>query len=208
MPKHRPVATAFEPASADGRTRRAERNRGAIVDALFELVGEGIPQPTAQQVAARAGVGLRSVFRHFADMDSLYAAMGLRMQGQVRALFEDEPPAGPLAVRLRALVERRATLFERIAPYKRAAVAQAGRSPFLQTRHRALVGLLREDLRRRLPELERAEPALAAALELLTSFEAWDRLRTEQRLSAERARQVVDRTVRALARELSGGTSS
>ncbi len=208
MPELASVATGFEPASADGRTRRAERNRGAIVDALFDLVGEGNPQPTAQQVAARAGVGLRSVFRHFADMDALYAAMGTRMQGQVRALFEDEPAAGTLLVRLRALVERRAVLFERIAPYKRAAVAQAGRSPFLQTRHRALVTLLRADLRRQVPELERAEPAVAGAIELLTSFEAWDRLRTEQRLSADRARQVVERTVRALARELSGGTSS
>ena len=30
--------------------------------------------PTAQQIADRAGVGIRSFFRHFADMDSLFLA--------------------------------------------------------------------------------------------------------------------------------------
>jgi hypothetical protein len=120
----------------------------------------------------------------------------------VRSLFDAGPQPGPLASRLRVLVGRRAVFFEHIAPYKRAAMAQAGRSPFLQARHRALGGLLRSDLRRWLPEVADAPPAVAAALELLLSFEAWDRLRTEQRLGAERARQTVERTVLALAREL------
>jgi AcrR family transcriptional regulator len=188
--------------SPDGRTRRAERSRDAIVDAVFTLVGDGVPRPTAHQVAARAGVGIRSVFRHFADMETLYAALGARVQAEVRSLFDAGPEPGPLTSRLRALVGRRAVFFERIAPYKRAAMAQAGRSPFLQARHRALGGLLRADLRRWLPEVTVAPPAVAAALELLLSFEAWDRLRTEQRLGAERARQAVECTVLALAREL------
>lgn len=199
-----PVTAAERPRhpSPDGRTRRAERSHDAIVDALFTLVGDGNARPTAQQVAARAGVGIRSVFRHFADMEALYAALGARLQAQVRSLFDGEPEGGPLVPRLRAFVGRRATFFEHIAPYKRAAIAQAGRSPFLQARHRALAGLLRADLRRWLPDVAAAPPAVAAALELVTSFEAWDRLRTEQRLGPERARQAVERTVLALAREV------
>ena len=53
---------SHEVPSSDGRLRRGERSREAIVAALFELVGEGVLQPTAQQVAERAGVGIRSVF--------------------------------------------------------------------------------------------------------------------------------------------------
>ena len=60
-------------AHSDGRVRRGERSRGAIVEALHALIGAGDLAPTAQQVAERAGVGLRSVFRHFRDMESLFA---------------------------------------------------------------------------------------------------------------------------------------
>src|SRR5262245_26138191 len=209
MPKDAAMATASRPAAvarrvapaADGRTRRAQRSRDAIVDALHALVGEGVTHPTAQQVEARAGVGMRSVFRHFADMEALYAALGARVRADVRSLFAAQPAPGAVRSRLRALVGRRSALFDRIAPYKRAAVAHARRSPFLQARHRALTALLREELRRWLPELAAAPPVVAAALELLTSFEAWDRLRSEQRLTSARARETVERTVLALAPE-------
>ena len=43
--------------STDGRQRRSERSREAIVQALLELVGDGILQPTAQQVAATFELG-------------------------------------------------------------------------------------------------------------------------------------------------------
>ena len=58
--------------------QRGERSRQRIVAALFDLVGAGVLQPTAQQVAARAGVGMRTVFRHFSEMETLYAAMNGR----------------------------------------------------------------------------------------------------------------------------------
>ena len=56
---------------ADGRRLRSERSRQAIIDAMLKLVEEGVLVPTAQQVSERAGVGIRSVFRHFSDMESL-----------------------------------------------------------------------------------------------------------------------------------------
>jgi AcrR family transcriptional regulator len=183
--------------ASDGRVRRGERSREAIVAALFELVGEGSLQPTAQQVAERAGVGIRSVFRHFADMDRLFAAMDARLRAEVVPLLREEPPPGTLRERARALVQRRAQVFERIAPYKRSANVQRWRSPFLRARHAAMARELRADLLRWLPELGRA-PEELAALELLTSFEAWDRLRSEQRLSRERAEAALERAVLAL----------
>ncbi|PNB35794.1 TetR family transcriptional regulator, partial [Pseudomonas sp. FW305-130] len=36
---------------------------------MLDLVGKGDIAPSAARVAETAGVGLRSVFRHFADMD-------------------------------------------------------------------------------------------------------------------------------------------
>ncbi|WP_158595822.1 hypothetical protein [Oleomonas cavernae] len=56
----------------DGRRQRAVDNRRRIVEAMLALVRAGDVAPGAEAVAAKAGVGLRTVFRLFEDMDSLY----------------------------------------------------------------------------------------------------------------------------------------
>ena len=193
------------PESRDGRARRGERSRRQIVGALFALVGEGVLQPTAQQVADRAGVGLRTVFRHFEDVDSLFAEMDARLRGEVTPLLASPIAAGALAARVRALVATRAAFFERIAPYKRAGNVQRWRSAFLASNHRTLVRELRAALVRWLPELADARPEVVEALDLALSFEAWDRLRSEQRLGVERARETLEHLVLALLGRRAGG---
>ncbi len=42
--------------------RRGARSRQAIIAALWDLIGGGELQPTAQQVATRAGVGIATCF--------------------------------------------------------------------------------------------------------------------------------------------------
>jgi AcrR family transcriptional regulator len=185
-------------ADADGRARRAHRSGEAIVGALYDLIGEGVLDPTAQQVAARAGVGLRTVFRRFSDKERLFAEMDARLTAEALPLLRDPQPRGGVRQRATAMVARRAVFFERIAPYKRAGNVKRWRSRFLAERHGVLVAALRADLVRWLPELRRAPAATVDALELATSFEAWDRLRTEQQLGAARARAAVERTVLAL----------
>jgi hypothetical protein len=54
-------ATNEAPESADGRVRRGERSREAIVSALFELIADGVPRPTAPQIAEKAKVDIRAV---------------------------------------------------------------------------------------------------------------------------------------------------
>jgi hypothetical protein len=62
-----------------------------------------------------------------------------------------------------------------------------------------LVRALRTDLQRWLPELRRAPADRVEALDLVLSFEAWDRLRSEQRLGRDRARDVLVRAALAIA---------
>jgi AcrR family transcriptional regulator len=188
--------------ASDGRIRRGERSGQAIVEALVALVGEGILEPTAQQVAARAAVGIRTVFRRFSDMEQLFTEMSAHVWAEMMPLVADGRPSGDLVERARSLVERRVVLFERIAPYKRSANLKRWRSPFLQGRHANMVRVLRADLDRWLPELVRAREDLVDALDLATSFETWDRLRTEQRLGRERAHAAVERMVLGLVAEL------
>jgi AcrR family transcriptional regulator len=162
------------------------------------LVGEGNLSPTAQQVADRAAVGIRSVFRHFSDMESLYATLDARLTADVLPMLQQTPPEGPLRARAVALVRQRASFFERISPYKRASNLQRQRSPFLAAEHRKFVALLRQDLFLWLPELEGWPAETLEALEQATSFEAWDRLRGEQRLGRTRAVAAMECAVLAL----------
>ena len=185
------MATATAP-RRDGRTLRAERSRRAIVEAMLAWVGEGVLEPTAQQVADRAQVGIRSVFRHFAEMDALYAEIGALVREKARPLITEPAPTGTIRERLREMVRRRARLFEHIAPYRRSADRRVASSPFLARGHRRVARELRAALRAALPELAAGPAEREEALDLVLSFEAWDRLRTQQRLSAEQTASVLE----------------
>jgi AcrR family transcriptional regulator len=190
---------ASRPASAtDGRTLRAERSREAIVDALIALVGEGTPVPTAQQVADRASVGIRTVFRHFSDMESLFAEVAQRLRAEIQPLLRGRPVDGPPRARLRELARRRARLFERILPYRRSSQTQRWSSPFLEAQLRSDHRDLRAELRRWLPELETAGDDAIEALDAALSPDLWMRLRSEQRLGVKRAEATYERIALAL----------
>ncbi|MBJ19533.1 MAG: TetR/AcrR family transcriptional regulator [bacterium] len=186
----------------DGRIQRSERSREAIVQAMLDLIGAGALSPTAQQVADRADVGVRTVFRHFSDMDTLFATMNERLTKEVESLFVDGVQLGPFHERLEALIDRRLELFEKLAPFLRSSALQHARSVFLQAQHDRNIRVLRRDLRRWLPEVEPAPPEVGDGLEMALSFEAFNRLRIDQRLGARRARNAIRRTVVALAARL------
>lgn len=179
----------------DGRIQRSERSRLAIVQAMLELIGEGSLSPTAQQVAERADVGVRTVFRHFSDMETLFAAMNNQITAKVNSLFVDEVQTGPYSDRVEALIQSRMAIFGTLGPYVRSSTLQRWRSAFLQTEHERTIRVMRRDLRRWLPEIESAPTEVADALEMILSFEAWNRLRVDQRLSQRRASLVLHRSI-------------
>jgi hypothetical protein len=92
---------------------------------------------------------------------------------------------------------RQRTIFERIAPTS-AADVQRWRSPYIQSSQQLLIDELRTRLRRWLPELAEASADVQAAVELVLSLEAWDRLRTAQRLGRTRTVAVMERTAATL----------
>jgi hypothetical protein len=68
--------------------------------------------------------------------------------------------------------------------------------------YRKLAVRLRKRLLHWLPELRDALPALVEALDPATSFEAWDRLRLDQRLSRPRAQAAMAYATEALVKTL------
>ncbi len=192
-----------ETAVTDGRVERGSRNRRAVVDALIALTDEGVLQPSVAQVADRAGVSERSVFRHFEDMASLHEVAAQIQMERIAPLFRSVGPDGTLADRVAALVAGRCELLEANAPVRRAARL---REPFypevrriLDRGRRALRHQLEETFA---PELDRlSDPVrveVLAALDVATSWDTWEVLRHVQRLAEDEATAVVRRTVSCL----------
>lgn len=182
----------------DGRIQRSERSREAIVAAMLELIGEGILQPTAQQVAERADLGVRTVFRHFSDMDTLFQTIDHELRQKATPLFVEKPQPGSRTERIDGLVARRIEIFTLLGPYMRASAIQRWRSTFLQQAYERSLRIFRRDLQRWLPEIEGADPATVDTLELTLSFEAWDRLRMTQKLGVRRTANALRRMVSTL----------
>lgn len=194
----RPIDSAPDVEIADGRRRRGQDNRARIVAAMMEIVHGGEIAPSAEQVAARADVGLRTVFRHFQDMDSLYREIAAVVGVEVRAVLVRPLEGDTWQARLLERAGRFSIAYEKMAPYKRAADAFKHRSKFLGGDYARLVEQQREILEQGLPPAVARDRDRVEALALLLSFEAWARLRNEQGLSPSRAQAVIEAAVRAL----------
>jgi AcrR family transcriptional regulator len=191
----------------DGRNARAERTRAAVATALLKLIHNGHLRPTAAQVAGEAGVSLRSVFQHFDDMESLYAAVADAQMERFAHLLSQGQADGSLPQRIQAFVERRSNVLEAISPVRRAALLQEPFSEVLAERLRRAHDMARGDIERTFaPELERASAkarqVLLDALDVATSWSAWDTSRRQNGLTHEDSEQVMKRMIEALLKEV------
>jgi TetR/AcrR family transcriptional regulator, regulator of autoinduction and epiphytic fitness len=190
----------------DGRTERAERTRRALVDALLALLDEGELRPTAERIAARAGVSERSLFQHFPDREQLFEAVARQQYERVVPTLRPVDASLALPERIEAFVEQRARLYEQSKGVRRAALllepdsgAVAG---WLAASRKAGVTdverVFRDELQRA-PDEER--PVLRAALVSAFAWTAWESYRFHQGLGVGRARAAMRATVAALLAE-------
>lgn len=185
-----------ETAQIDGRRLRADANRRRIAEAMLDLVREGDLTPSAEQVADRAGVGRRTVFRLFDDMEGVYREIHEIMSAQLAPMFFEPFVSKTWRGRLDEIVDRRVKMFEIMLPIKSAGDLRRPASPFLQKGHEELTQMQRKTVRAVLPA-RLAEQKLDA-LDLTLSFESWRRLRREQKLSPKQAAGVLRDMVAAL----------
>jgi len=152
---------------------------GAVLDIVRERAPESMNMPGAAEVAERAGVSERTVFRHFADLDSLFLAAAARQRPAHDAYLRPRPDAPDVAIHLS---RTRPIVLQQLEQAHAAARAQVG-DVFAPE-------LSRLDVKRRTLMLD--------ALDLATSWTCWDTLRAGQGCSVDRTRKVITETVTAL----------
>lgn len=181
----------------DGRRERSRSSRSKIVAALLDLVGKGDVSPSAAKVAEVAGVGLRSVFRHFEDMDALYREMGEVIESRLLPILLHPPIGATWKEKLFDLAERRAKVFEAIMPYRISGNLRRFESRYLMYDYRRMLRFESEAIEAHLPEIVRMDAAAAGGLNVVLSFQTWRLLRHDQELPVDAAKAVVHRLLGA-----------
>lgn len=175
----------------DGRRLRSERSRNAIIAAAVELMEEGVLVATAQQISDRAGVGIRSFFRHFDDMEALATAVDKQMGDSWSNLFVGGDRDGSLEERVQHAVELHADAYEQIWNIILSTAAQRWRYEILRKNYARATRRLRKDLDDWLPELKAISREDREAVDAIASFEMWHRLREHQGLSKKSSSNIV-----------------
>jgi AcrR family transcriptional regulator len=179
----------------DGRLERTVRTRKLLIEAYIGVAAEKKRMPTTVEVVSRVGVSQRSLFKRFGSL----GALGLAAFDYI---LEHRPstPAGDVATadrqtRIRFQVGVRARSCETWLPIWPLVVRAQGTSQALEERVEKVRALTRGRLELMYrPELDTlAEPARNAvliALEALTDWACWGRMREHYGLSFDQACNV------------------
>lgn len=175
--------------TTDGRNLRRQRNRETIVTALLHLYDEGHIDVSAAEIANRAGLSERSLFRYFDDVDDLYRA-ACDAQFDRISLFADirDLGRGSLTSKVEHFVDQRMRLFKKVGNIGRVARAHSHRVPQIQKQLNKGRGILRDQMLRHfhdeLAKLEQPERLAAiSGIDVLCSYESYELMRHDQWLS-------------------------
>jgi AcrR family transcriptional regulator len=183
--------------SIDGRRARRERNRDAVVEALLEFYREGELSPSTEQIATRAGLSPRSLFRYFDDVDELCRIAIDHQRNRIAHLFAvDIDPSMPLPERTSTFVHHRLALYEAQSGVGLVARTRAPFQPLIADELRRGRALLRQQLAQAFAhELESLEvdrrDRLVAAADVQCSFEAYRLLLDDHGLDRDAIADVL-----------------
>jgi AcrR family transcriptional regulator len=190
--------------SVDGRTARRDRGRTAVLEAALDLFDEENLEPTPEQIALRAGVSTRSVYRYFEDRDELVRAIIAHKQLKILPLFHIENIGkGDLDSRLSGLVDSRLRVYDAIGATARAMAIKASSDPVIseQIQFRKLVFREQIEVNFRQEFGRMTSPQRnnsLNAIDALTQLDALDRFHVDLQLSLDETRELLIASIQAL----------
>ena len=170
------------------RRRRAAETRARIVAAGSELV-HALPSwdwrdLTFRAVAERAGVGERTVYRHFPTERHLHDAVMERLQSEAGVAYDD--------VTLKTVASVASRVFASLASFEAAPAVAGPSDPTIgaqddRRRHALLAAV--DDAAGEWSETQRGD--VAAALDVLWSLPSYERLVVQWNMDPARATAVI-----------------
>jgi len=185
-----PATDSLKAFEKDGRRLRSLTSQTIIVDAMMNLIQKGILEPTAQEVADEAGIGIRTVFRHFQDKETLFIKMDERVKDSNDKTFIKTHPEGNLSQRIRGLFELEAKMYETFLQFIRATLANKWKYKTLQDNYENNQIILKSLMYKWLPEVNELDVSMQIYLTSINSTGYWIELRENQMLSAKEAKNL------------------
>ncbi len=188
----------------DGRSARRERGRTAVIDAVLELLEDGLIPPGVDDIAERAGVSVSSVFRYFDGLEDLQVQTLRLFQTRYLFLYDiGGRPSDSRDQRIRHFVGSRLRMFNEagaimgLARLRSLEVEAFGEA--VETMRRRLADQVQLQFDTELQTLTPAKgAALAAAVDSFTSPEAWDVMRLSHQRSKHQIRNTWGQGLNAI----------
>jgi AcrR family transcriptional regulator len=171
----------------DGRRLRSLASQNIIVDAMMNLIQSGILEPTAQQVADEASLGIRTVFRQAQDKETLFSKMDEKVRATYEKKIKNTKPTGNIAKRIKDLIELEADIFDANLQFYRATVANKWKYRLLQKNYERNQHHMKRLLYKWLPEINDLKENVQILLTSMNSAGYWVELRENRMLSSREA---------------------
>lgn len=163
--------------TGDGRFARSKKTKDAIVRALLKLL-RNTPFPTAEQVAKESKIGLRTVYRQFKDMESIYLSLHEECMHSLGQIFNSDVDLDrPFNERVCFAIRERFTIYEKYETLFIATISNSARLPTLVNQVAESYQFMRERFIKIVPEIENLSTIKSDLLFTRILFPSWFSLR-------------------------------
>ena len=170
-------AAASEISIGDGRFARSQKTKDDIVKALLKLLKD-TPFPTAEQVAKESKIGLRTVYRQFKDMESIYLSLHEECLYSLNQMFKNEIDIEKsFEERIYLAISERLAIYSEYESLFIATISNAARLPILVDQVAASYQIMRERFIKIVPEIKNLSTIKSDLLFTRFLFPSWFSLR-------------------------------
>ena len=163
--------------TGDGRFARSQKTKDAIVKALLKLL-RNTPFPTAEQVAKESKIGLRTVYRQFKDMESIYLSLHEECMHSLGQMFDSDIDLNKsFKERVNFAISERLTIYEEYETLFIATISNSARLPTLVNQVAESYQIMRERFIEIVPEIKNLSTIKSDLLFTRITFPPWFSLR-------------------------------
>ena len=163
--------------NGDGRFARSQKTKDAIVKALLKLL-RNTPFPTAEQVAKESKIGLRTVYRQFKDMESIYLSLHEKCMHSLGQMFDSDVDLDKsFKERVNFAISERLTIYEEYETLFIATISNSARLPTLVNQVAESYQIMRERFIEIVPEIKNLSTIKSDLLFTRITFPPWFSLR-------------------------------
>ena len=163
--------------TSDGRFARSQKTKDAIVKALLKLL-KNTPFPTAEQVAKESKIGLRTVYRQFKDMESIYLSLHEECMHSLNQMFNSDVDLNrSFEERVSFAIHERFAIYDEYETLFIATISNSARLPTLVNQVAESYQIMRQRFIIIVPEIKNLSTIKSDLLFTRILFPSWFSLR-------------------------------